>query len=323
MKKLTIVALGVLFIVVSAHAQIKIDNPLDVNLEVTANRKTLTLNPLQKDVILRFVRPNGTTSFSFRWMFNGRVKSQTITKQISGNHWSIGQNELMTGQPTIELGNNNLSNVTVLTSNSGANELGVGKVNFIKNVNAKIPKFNLTIENNTGKDLIFIGDVFNGIALMPFDKVVSVGLVQPGLIEIAVLYKITDTIGMDSIVSSEQATAFSQQALSYMVVNGDQVIHIRDKDLLNPASMTDQKIRFKNVGNVILYPSSGNKKLKALRPRQKSRVVRIQDLSDLAWYYNDPKTNMRRVAIFEIILGRTSIIEVRPMSNVYGAAKSQ
>ena len=321
MKKIIVMALSVLFIVTAVQAQVTVDNPLDAKLEMNVNGQKLMLDPLQKDVMVRFIKPDRVTSFSFRWMINGKVKSQQIAKKISGSHWAISKNELMTGQPDVQVVV--FSNSNAQNSDFNTSEPGIGRVNFIKNVNAKISKFYLTIKNNTSKDLIFIGNIFNGVALRPFDDAKSLGLVQPGLIEIAVLYQIADTSGMNSVAPSGQATAFSQQALSYMVVNQDQVIYISDRDLLNPASMTDQKIRFKNVGNVILYPSSDNKKLKALKPGQKSGVVRIQDLNDLAWYYNDPKTNMRRVAIFEIILGRTPIIEVRPMSNVYGAAKSQ
>jgi hypothetical protein len=261
---------------------------------------------------LSFVESNATVKVFFRWIVKGKFKSQNITKKINGNYWPISVNELKTGQAS----NINKDDPKTNTSNPP----GVGKVHFIEKAKAEIPEFKLTVKNNTSKGLIFMGEVFNGFALQPFDSVNSDELVRPGLIEINVLYQISDT---NDNVFSGQATAFSQQALSYMIIDESQTIHIENEDLLNPASMTDQKIRFKNVSKVVLYPSSKNKKLTALRPREISKKIKIEDLKDLVWYYNDPKNDMRRVAIFEIILGRTPIIKIKPMPNVYGNAKSQ
>jgi len=316
MKKMIMLALSVLFIVVSARAQVKLDNPLSVNLEVKVNGERLTLSAYQQNALFKSVKPGVLTKFHFRWLEKGKLVSQDI-ETAPRSHWALTSVELVTGQAIVETQELNTSYSQVSPE---ANEPGVGRVNFIKNVDSEISKFHLTIENNTSKDLIFIGDVFNGVALQPTNKAMSKTLVQPGLMEVTVLCQVSDSA---NTITSDQVTAFSQQALAFMVVGEDQIIHIQDDDLLDPTSMTDQKIRFENVGNVVLYPSSDNGRLKALRPHQRSKVIKIKDLKDLSWYYHDPGNNMKRVAIFEIVLGQTPIIKIRPMSNVYGAAKSK
>lgn len=321
MKKIIVMALSVFFIVMSAQAQVTFDNPLDEKLEIRANGQTKTVGANQTGVMLDFVKPNKETHFYFRWFEQNVLKSSDMMKTTTG-HLKLSRNEIMTGNPSTEV--SNAGSNTTANSSYRVSEPGTGTVNFITNVKSEIGNFKFTIENHTDKNLIFIGSIFNGVALKPLDEAESIQSVQPGLIELTVLYKISSSGNDDSLVSSGQATAFNQQALSYMIVDGAQTIQIMDQDLVDPTSMTNQKVKFRNVSNVSLYPKSNNRKLrKGLRPGQTSGTIQLSELTELAWYYNDIRTGMERIVIFQIVFDRTPIIEIRPMQNVYGTARSR
>lgn len=217
------------------------------------------------------------------------------------------------------------------TANSGSDyRPEVGQVNFIKGISAEIPSFHLPAKNKSNKDILFIGNVFTGSALRPKDSILSKELVRPGLIELTMLYKLSDDSAQVAGQYQDAAAPamgghslmFAQQAVGYMVMDAKDTLIIRDDDFFDIKSLMSKEIRFKNIGNTTMYPRSQNKRLKPLKPGRSSKVIRIDQIGDLIWYFYDPKTKVQRLAIFEIAPDRVPIIKVRPMDDqIYGIGR--
>jgi hypothetical protein len=271
---------------------------------------------------LSYVPTSGSVNFVVKYK-NGR-KTETRNVQVTVTNGAVNIPEAPGASREAEKTDSSTTSAPPRRSDSSPGPSqdfnpGVGQVNIVKNLTSNIASFNLRLHNDAkGKgDLLFIGNVFTGLAAQAGDTIVSRELVRPGLVELTVIYKMSYT----SFGGVGQSFTLAQQALVYMVTDSSQVITISDNDFFDFASLAaDIPIRFKNVGGVTLYPKTSDKKLRALRPGKNSRTTKFQLARSTMWYYYDAN-NVQRLAVWELVPGDKPVIQIRAMDHVYGTGR--
>ncbi len=337
MKKLLLFVVLAVIATSTAFAQAKVNNLFRQRIEISlvGSGHKMSAPASSETGVIRWI-PKEKAEYQVRYLENKRYVDKRIWLQPVNGVLTVP--ESLTADVVVEKKNDgNQRDVVNGQSNSSAASSGndnyrpeVGQVNFIKGISADIPTFKLPAKNASNKDILFIGNVFTGSAMKPKDRILSKEMVRPGLIELTMLYKLSDdsaqVAGQYQDVSAPamggHSLMFAQQAVGYMVMSATDTIVITDEDFFDIKTLMQKEIRFKNTGNTTMYPRSQNKRLKALKPGRSSKVIRIDQIGDLVWYFYDDKTKVQRLAIFEIAPDRVPIIKVRPMDDqIYGIGR--
>lgn len=339
MKKLLLFVVVVITTSASAvFAQAKVDNLFRQRVEISlvGSGHKMTAPASTTTGLIRWI-PKERAEYLVKYLENQRYVEKRIWLQPVNGVLTVP--ESLTADVVVEKKNdgnqrdavNRQSNSSTAANSGGDNyRPEVGQVNFIKGISAEIPSFRLPAKNKSNKDILFIGNVFTGSAMKPKGSLLSKEMVRPGLIELTMLYKLSDdsvqVAGQYQDVSAPamggHSLMFAQQAVGYMVMSATDTIVINDEDFFDIKTLMQKEIRFKNIGNTTMYPRSQNKRLKALKPGRSSKVIRIDQIGDLVWYFYDDKTKVQRLAIFEIAPDRVPIIKVRPMDDqIYGIGR--
>lgn len=308
---------------VFAQAEISHGFKQDIEVSVPGKGGPVLIKQGEKKM-LTFVPSSGSVNFIIKYKSGKRYVDRAIQQTVYGGTVYVAA----AADANIESSTSVTTKTRVTTeqrtsqSDQGENySPEVGQVNYISNLTADIPSFQLKIKNEAKGvgELLFIGSVFTGVAAPPNgDTIVSRERVRPGLIEMTVIYKMTI---MSNNPTEGQQFTLAQQALAFFVTDSEQVITITDNDFFNFSSLAaDLPIRFKNVGSVTLYPKSGNKKLKPLRQNRVSKPVTFESAQSTMWYYYDAH-NVQRLAVWEIVPGDKPLIRIRRMDKLYGTAR--
>lgn len=325
MKKFSIlfVIAGLIFIVgKNSFSQAEISHKFQQDIEVSVPGKGgPTLIKQGETKVLSYVPSNGSVNFVVRYKTQ-KGKYDTRPIQITASNGSVHLPEA----PDALREAKTAPSPTVPRSSdprpapSQDFNPGVGQVNIIKNLTSDIPSFRLKLHNNAGDkgDLLFIGNIFTGLAAKAGDTIVSREFVRPGLVEFTALYKMTYA---SSGEITGQSFTLAQQALVYMVTDSSQVITISSNDFFDFASLAeDIPIRFENVGEITLYPKTSDRRLRPVRPGRASKTVKFEVARSAMWYYYDVN-NVQRLAVWEIVPGGKPVIRIRAMEHVYGTGR--
>lgn len=336
MKKLLLFVVLAVITTSAVFAQAKVDNLFRQRIEISlvGGGHKMTVPASATTGLIRWI-PKEKAEYLVKYLENQRYVEKRIWLQPVNGILTVPESltaDVVTPKKGDDQNANkgSSSSKTNSITNSGSDRPEVGQVNFIKGISAEIPSFHLPAKNKSNKDILFIGNVFTGSALRPKDIILSKEFVRPGLIELTMLYKLSDdsaqVAGQYQDVSAPSmgghSLMFAQQAVGYMVMSATDTIVITDEDFFDIKTLMQKEIRFKNVGNTTMHPRSKNKKLKSLKPGHSSKIIRIDQIGDLIWYFYDPNTNVQRLAIFEIAPDRVPIIKVRPMDGqIYGIGR--
>lgn len=310
---------------ISVSAQAEFSHGFRQDIEVSvAGKGGPTLVKQGEALQINYLPKNGSVNFSVRYKSGRKYEERAVQLSV------VNEKVFMPEAPgaTEEASSKQVSSPSVPSAvndrrqdQSDAYNPEVGQVNIIKNLTSDIPSFNLQLKNEAKSigEILFIGNVFTGVAAKPDGNIItSREKVRPGLIEMAVIYKMTYTSA--SNISGQQFT-LAQQALGYFVTDPEEVITITDNDFFDFATLaSDLPIRFKNVGAPTLYPKSPNKKLKPLRKWRMSKTIKFEDARSTMWYYYDVN-NVQRLAVWEIVPGDKPIIRIKAMEQLYGTAR--
>lgn len=283
-------------------AQAEVSHGANQTLEISISGRggPTMIGPGEKKLIA-FFPTSGTVSVSVRYLNDrNRYENRTVNvgiyegKVFLPSPPNISSKVIRPEKPTPE---------TVLSTAGSENyEPSVGKVNQIRSITTNIESFQIKIKNEARSmgPLIFIGEVFTGVAAPPSgDTLVSREKVNPGLIELTVLYKIP--YGKDKVIG--QQFSLAQQALAFIVTSPDEVLIIKDEDFFSFADLApNTKVRFKNIGSTTMYAKSANKKLQ--RPLRKGRMtppISIEEAYSTMWYYKD-KNNVDRLCTYQSLV---------------------
>lgn len=311
MKKLFFIFLLGLSVSLASNtvfAQAEISHGFKQDIKVSTNKGGPVLIKQGEKKIIVFVPSSGTVNFTVEYKVGRRYVEGAIQRNIyDGKGFIPGAADANVETTTSSASSSaDIPSVTKmqapnprqLPDDNFAPE--VGKVNQIRNVTASIQSFNLKVKNEAkGKgDLIFMGNVFTGVAIPPTgDTITSREKVRPGLVELTALYKMPYAPG--GAVSGQQF-ALAQQAFAFMVTDSNQVITITDNDFFDFSELTGNiKVRFKNVEKPVMLPKSGNKKLRPLRRGRISKAIPLDDVFSTMWYYTD-ENNVDHIAVFRI-----------------------
>jgi len=331
MKKIMFFSWSLLLAVVYSQAQTEVSHAFKQEIEVSTDNGGPIKIMSGESATVAFIG-NGTENFRISYLRNGKKVTRAIQLVVKDNRLVIpAANDADVVVVAAESNGDRKLKATTqqITHNTTPNttpNTGPSNINYIASVKARIPVFQLKLVNMSSKDLLFIGDVFTGVAiaaptmkdgaLVPSDTIISMESVRPGLTEINVIYK--------KIVTGEangQQFILAQQALAFVVIDSSQVITINDNDFFDFSSLVgNTPIRFKNVGTATLYPKSSNKKLKPLRKGRVSKVVDYNTAQNTTWYYYS-QNNVQKMGVWELAPGERPIINISAMEKLYNVIK--
>lgn len=323
MKKFVFILVASLMFIAgkSGFAQAEVSHSFQQDIEVSVPGKGgPTLIKQGEKKVLSYVPNNGSVNFVVKYKNGKKYQTRNIQLIVSGGKVYIPEAD---GASREEAKTSSISSSDKASRSGSQNQNynpGIGQVNIIRGLTSDIPSFRLKLHNNAKDkgDVLFVGDVFTGLAAQAGDTIVSEQFVRPGLIELTVIYKMP--YASQGTITGQSFT-LAQQALVYMVTDKDQIITISDNDFFDFASLAeDIPIRFKNVGDITLYPKTSSKRLKPLRAGRTSSTIKFESARSTMWYYYDAD-NVQRLAVWELVPGDKPVIRIRAIDNIYGTGR--
>ncbi|MBN2884549.1 hypothetical protein JXE04_01345 [Patescibacteria group bacterium] len=225
MKRIIFIALSVLFIFLSAQAQVIIKNPGSYTLEVSANGSSTLINPGQ-NVRVNFVHPGEKeVKFFCRYYEGNKLNSFRLTTDIVGDNISLSPSTtavISDNKRTKKMFNNSAQ-----TNQTKATEQYTDDFIFPDAVNTplNIPTQPVVVVNGSSKKWITNSNSspFVGISLAPGDESEPVNL-SPGL------YQFTVTVDQDQSDASTGRN-FTQAVIKFILVQGATEIKITDDNI--------------------------------------------------------------------------------------------
>jgi hypothetical protein len=217
MKRLFI-ALSVLFIVLSAQAQVIIKNPKSVPMEVRANRGSTIINAGQS-VRVNFVHPNEKgVKFSCFYYEKGKLNSFNVATDIVGDNITLSSST-----PSVISTNNKKAK---RTSSDEAIQSMDEFVSPNSSVLSSMPSQAVKVINKSSKKWIVDADSgpFMGIALAPGDTSSTVNLTPD-------LYQFTVVVDQDQEASATGRN-FTQAVIKFILVSGATEVIITDENVV-------------------------------------------------------------------------------------------
>lgn len=311
--------MSLIFVNNEVLAQAAVDHLFQQDIEVSVlDRGGPTLIKKGETRVLSYVPMNGAVNFSVRYETSRRYETQEIQVIVHNGAVTIPEapGALRKSDPVAAAE----SRVTPESRQTDGAQPEIGRVNVVRSLTADIPSFPLKLHNNaTNKgDVLFIGGIFTGSSAQVGDTIVSREMVQPGLVEITVLYRLRSYRSQEI---NGQDFVLAQQAIVYMITaDPSQVITITNEDFFDFAILAeDLPVRFRNTGSTTLYPKTGDRRLKPLRPGRSSKATKFGSARSTMWYYYD--NGIQRLAIWELVPGDRPTINIRAMDNIYGIGK--
>lgn len=275
-----------------------------LEISVSGRGGPVMVNPGEKKLISFFPK-SGTVSVNV-WYLNDRNRYETRTVQVGvydGKAYLPSPPNVSSRTIRPEMSTSvPAKKAEASTDDNEGYSPAVGKVNQIRSITTNIESFQIKVKNEAKSmgPLIFIGDVFTGVAAPPNDDtLVSRERAHPGLIELTVLYKVP--YGTGKVIG--QQFSLAQQVLAFIVTSPDEVLVIKDEDFFSFADLApNTEVRFKNVGSTTMYAKSANKKLQ--RPLRRGRTtppISIDEAYSTMWYYKD-KNNVDRLCTYQSLV---------------------
>jgi len=209
-----IMALSVLFLALSASAQVTITNPQSVPLEVRANKGSTIINAGQS-VRVNFVHPNEKgVKFKCYYYEGSKLNNFNVTTDIVGDAITLSP-----GMPSVN------QQGTQITSVAPEENKSIDDFLLSRTTSANLPTNPIVFNNKSTKKWIVdaTSGPFAGIALAPNDQSSPVPL-APGL------YQFTVIVDQDN---AEKSTGknFSEAVIKFILVQDATEVDITDDNV--------------------------------------------------------------------------------------------